>query len=442
MPNPYFPGPKNRLLTTFRLLRQPFEVYPAWVERYGDPVLLPAVNGDVVLTGQPELIKTIFSAPPETYGVFGAEAAAPVVGAQSLFTMEGTAHKRDRKLLMPPFHGQRVRAYATTMQEVARRHFDRVVEAGGGTDMLSLAQAITLEIIVRAVVGESETDRVEGLGRALIDAIEAAHPAFLFAPFLQREFGGVGPWAQFRRKLERGDVLMQERIDAARREEPGEDVLSMMIAARYDDGSTMSDTAIRDELRTMLVAGHETTAITLAFLVDFLFRDPAECERLRADAVATAGDPTAQSKLASVQGAVRETLRMRPPLTEALRTLNQPFTLAGVELPPGVVVSPSAILAHLNPEVFPEPERFRPARFEEKNFTPFEYLPFGGGHRRCIGAAFAEVEMKIVVATLLAEYEVELEGPPAEVYRRNITIAPRGGVPLRIRRRKAMRSAA
>ncbi|MEM6532185.1 MAG: cytochrome P450 [Myxococcota bacterium] len=432
----YFPGPRNRLLTTYRVLRYPFTFCPRWETQYGDPVLLPCVNGDIVLTGRADLIQQIFSASPENYGVFGTEAMAPLVGPNSLLTMEGEHHRRDRKLLMPPFHGQRMRTYAETIQHISRQHFDRAT-ARGETDVMTVAQAITLEVILRTVMGVDDPEELEDLAKALVEIIDAAHPAFLFAPFLQREFGGFGPWADFVRKRAHGDALLDQRIGAARQKNSGDDILSLMVNSCYDDGAPMSDAAIKDELCTMLVAGHETTAITLAFAVDYVFRNTAELDRISADAEGAAGDPSQQAKLVSIRGVIRETLRLRPVLTESLRKLNRPVTLDGVELPAGVVLAASAVLAHNNPDVYPEPQEFRPTRFEGRAFSPFEYLPFGGGHRRCIGAAFAEMELQIALATLLAEYEVELLAPLAKPVRRNVTIAPAGNVPIRIHKRKS-----
>ena len=431
------PGPRGRLLTTYRLLAKPFVWMPRWRARYGDPFLLHAINGDVVVTGRPDHIKAIFAAPPASLAPFGVKAIAPVVGKGSLLVLDGEAHRRERKLLMPPFHGARMRAYADTMREVARRRFAEA--EGRPTTMVALAQELTLEIIVRAVFGVQDPKRVNDFMQAIIDTIDRVHPAFVFAPFLQRELGGLGPYARFRRAFERTDELLQSEIEAGRKRRGGDDILSLLLEARYDDGSPMSDEEIRDELRTVVVAGHETTAMTLAFLVDLLWREPEALKAARREAEEAIEAPSeALAKLPHVDAAVKETLRLRPILTEAMRTLKEPLRLGDLDVPAGMHVAASMVLAHLDPAIFPEPLRYRPERFLERKYTPNEYLPFGGGHRRCLGAAFADMELRVVVAELLARQDLRLETPScAEPLRRNISMTPRGGVPLTLMPRAA-----
>jgi cytochrome P450 family 110 len=431
------PGPRGRLLTTYRLLAKPFEWMPRWRAQYGDPFLLHAINGDVVVTGRPDLIKALFAAPPASLGPFGVQAIAPVVGKGSLLVLDGEAHRRERKLLMPPFHGARMRAYADTMREVAHRRFAEA--AGRSVTMVALAQEITLEIIVRAVFGIDDPRRVGEAMDSIIDTIDRVHPAFVFAPFLQRELGGFGPYARFRRAFEHTDAMLQAQIDEGRTRGEGDDILSLLLAARYDDGSAMSDEEIRDELRTIVVAGHETTAMTLAFLVDLLWRSPEALSAARAEAEEAASAPSeALARLPYLDAVVKETLRLRPILTESMRSLKAPLTLGHLEIPAGMHVAASMVLAHHDPARFPEPERFRPARFlDDQKPTPNEYLPFGGGHRRCLGAAFADMELRIVIAELLASHDLTLESPArAEPLRRNVSMTPAGGVPLRLRRRE------
>lgn len=433
----HLPGPRGRLLATFRFLSDPYAASLAWRSAYGDPFLVRAVNGDVVMTGRPEHLRTIFAAPPDTYEPFGVRAVAPVVGANSVLLLGGEAHRRERKLLSPPFHGQRMRAYAETMRSVAVRRF--AAAAGTVTTMQALAQEITLEIIVRAIFGVTDEAEVDAIGRGVLEVIEAVHPAFLFAPWLQRELGGIGPYARFRRAFERGDADLQRLIDERRRRGEGEDILSLLLSARYDDGTPMSDAAIRDELRTLVVAGHETSAMTLAFLVDNVLRLPAVHERVRAEAIAAEGSPvTSLATLPYVDATVKETLRLRPIVTEVMRTLTKPLVLGEIEIPAGMHVGASIVLAHYDPAIHPSPEELRPERFLETTFSPTEYLPFGGGHRRCIGAAFADMELRIVTATLLSMFDVSLLEPVrARPVRRNLTMGPRGGVPLRLMRRTA-----
>lgn len=428
------PGPSGRLGNTFRFLRDPYASTLAWRDRFGDPYLLRAVNGDVVMTGRAEHLKTIFATSPEVFAPFGVEAVAPVVGRGSLLLLEGEAHRRERKLLMPPFHGARMRAYADTMRDVAARHLSKA--EGTVTTAQALAQQITLEIIVRAIFGVEEDAEVVTIGRGVLDVLDAVHPAFIFAPWLQRELGGLGPYAKFKRAFDRSEVQLQALIDGrrARGLDHGEDILGLMLAARYDDGSVMSDQDVRDELRTLLAAGHETTAMTLAFLVDLAFRRPDVRARATEEARGALGRSAEEvAKLPYVDAVVKETLRLRPILTEAIRTLVSPLALGDLEIPAGMSVGASFVMAHFDPERYPAPEVFRPERFLERTYGPTDFLPFGGGHRRCIGAAFADMELRIVLATVLGGHELTLlepgEAPPT---RRNLTMAPRGGVPVRV----------
>lgn len=430
------PGPGSRLANTFTFLRDPYTSTLAWRDRYGDPFLLRAVNGDVVMTGRAEHLKTIFATSPDTFAPFGVEAVAPVVGRGSLLLLSGEAHRRERKLLMPPFHGARMRAYAETMRDVALRYL-RAAE-GMVTTAQNLAQQITLDIIVRAIFGVQDDAEVALIARGVLDVLEAVHPSFVFAPWLQRELGGFGPYARFKRAFERSEAQLQELVDQrrARGLGQGEDILGMMLAARYDDGSSMSDQDVRDELRTLIAAGHETTALTLAFLVDHAFRRPAVLARAREEARGALGASAEElAKLPYLDAVVKETFRYRPVLTEAIRTLVKPLSLGDLEIPAGMGVAASFVMAHFDPERYPEPQLFRPERFLERSYGPTDLLPFGGGHRRCIGAAFADMELRIVLASLLGSFDLTLLTPQeAPVTRRNLTMAPKGGVPVRVAR--------
>ena len=412
-------------MTTLRFARTPLASLDRWAARYGDPFTIRAVNGNVVTTGRPELIKTIFAQDPDQYLPFGVDAIVVLAGRRSIFVQNGTAHRRQRRLLMPPFHGARLEAYETIVAD-ATRH--RMSAAGNRpTAMLEVAQAISLDVIIRAVFGarEEETEAIEAAVQSLVSA---THPLLLFIPAFQRELAGRGPFARLRRALSETDMLLQERIRKAR-DNGGDDILSLLLAARDEDGAPMTDDEIRDHLRTLLFAGHETTAIALTWAVDLLGRHPDVAVRARQETLNDGPSPC-------LSAVVDETLRLYPPVSEVLRLLKTPMSLGSWTLPEGTVVSPSIHLLHRNPTVYDEPDRFRPERFIDRKPKPDHFMPFGGGHRRCIGAAFARWEMTVALATILREFDVEpVNERPPRVVRRNVTLAPSDGVPVSVRPR-------
>jgi len=364
-----------------------------------------------VMTARPELIKQIFSQPASHYSPFAAKGIAALTGERSVFQLRDQEHRRHRRLMMPPFHGSRMRAYAHAMQRTAREVFTQAADSGP-VKLHTLTQKISLDIILQTVFGVQEPERV-----------------------LQREFGGIGPFARFRRVWEHLDELLRAQVDHIRENPGGTDVLSMLLEARDPEGEGLDDQEIRDELRTLLFAGHETTAIALCWVVDLVGRHPAVAERLIDELMALGPDaePEEIAKVPYLEAICNEALRLYPIVTEVLRTLHEPLELGEYQLEPPFGVSASILGVHRNEELYPEPETFRPERFIEHKFGPHEFIPFGGGHRRCIGAAFAGFEMRIVIGTLLREFGVKLMDPQApKPVRRSVTLGPSGGVPVQI----------
>lgn len=409
---------------------------PRWFARYGDPLRIPVVNGDVVMTAQPALVKKIFSTRTSAYGPFAAEGIEAVTGPRSVFQLRDREHRRHRRLIMPSFHGSRMRAYATQMQQATRRAFDDAV-GRGPVSLHTLTQRISLEVILRTVFGVQQPARVARFADAVTHMVDATLPAFLFMPFLQRELWGLGPYARLRRRFEHLDDLLSEQIARTRREGQGEDVLSMLLAAHDEDGGHLDDREIRDELRTLLFAGHETTGIALSWAMDAVGRHPRVAERLDRELHALGPDPepVTLTKIPYLAAVCHETLRLRPIVTEVLRALHEPMELGGYTLRPPTAVAASILGIHQREDLYPQPQQFRPERFEQRKFGPHEFLPFGGGHRRCIGAAFAGFEMQVVLGTVLREYGVHLQNPASpRPVRRNVTMAPADGVPVVITR--------
>lgn len=435
------PGPRGRLLTMYRLLTQPSTFLPRLFEAYGDIFTVRTPNGDAVVLASPEGARAVYSASPDHFAPYSPRSLAPVVGERSIVALTGARHQRERKLLMPCFQGERMRVYARTMADAAVRRFDAVI---GQVSMQRMAQDISLDIIIRTVFGVQEEAHTPRFAAAVLAMTDAMSPAAMFFPFLQHEFGGVGPYARLRRRFVALDTLLQQQVEHARAQ-PGQDILSLMLAARTEDGEAMTDAEIRDELRTLLIAGHDTTATGMTWAVDLIHRHPQVLARLldEIDALGPDPDPGQYGTLPYLDAVCREALRIRPVVNEAVRMLVAPLRIGDYELPAGVGVAPSTLLIHRRPDIYPEPGVFRPERFLERKFSPFEFLPFGGGHRRCLGAAFAMFEMKVVLGVLLSRWQIRLlDGKAPAPLRRALTVEPRGGVPVAIQARQIGSAAA
>lgn len=425
-------GHRSRVLTSYRLLRDPFAFWADARARYGDTFEARAWNGDVVCTGDPGMIAEIFKADTEQVKPFRADAFGPLLGRHSVLMLWGSAHKEQRRLLSPPFAGPRTRALGAVFRDTAAAHVARWPDGGeirAADELLS----ISLEIIVRAVFGVLDGAEVERWVRDVREMVAAIDPLFLFFPVLQRLPGGR--WRRFVERRDRLDAALRARIRAGRASGArGDDVLSMLLDATHEDGSPMSEDEIRDELVTLLFAGHETTQIGMAWLLYHLARNPDAMAKVRAEL--GDGSPEALLRAPYLDAAWSEALRLMPIVPDMLRTTTTDLTLGGHALPAGTHLCFVASMVHMRPDLYPEPERFRPERFLERKFGPSEYLPFGGGVRRCLGAGFATVEGKLVVGTILRAFDVE-SLQVEEPVRRNATMGVRHGVRLRLRRRAA-----
>jgi len=381
-----------------------------------------------VMLSEPEQLKELFAAPPDVlHPGEGAKILEPVVGSHSLILLDEDPHLEQRRLLLPAFHGERMERLADLMAEISEREVASWPEDRAFVSHPRL-QALTLEIILRAVFGLAAGPRLDELRTLLTEILEYAATPGSVVPALQRPFFGVGPWAAFLRKRERADELIYELIAERRADgEEGDDVLAMLLAARHEDDSPMSPEEIRDELVTMLVAGHETTASELAWALERLAREPAVRSRLEQEVDAGAED-------AYLTATVQETLRRRPVLPNAEpRLVVEPLELGGWGYPTGVCLIANAYLLHHDPDVYPDPYAFRPERFIEQQPGTYTWIPFGGGRRRCIGASFATMEMKVVLSAIIAARRVEPAGERLELTRRrSITVSPGRGATVRL----------
>jgi cytochrome P450 len=367
------------------------------------------------------MVKQVFTGAPRVFHAGeGNQILRPILGDNSVLVLDEKPHIGQRKLLLPPFHGERMQGYGETMAEIAGREIDSW-PTGTPYKLRPRMQAITLEIILETVFGVHEKARTDPLRVALRSFLDLTTDTRLLLPIVLLGPGRISHVPAFRRRVERVDELIHREI-ADRRAAPDlaerDDILSMLVAARHEDGSPMSDAEIRDELLTLLVAGHETTATALSWAVERLVRHPDKLERLRAEALS--------GEDAYITATIQETLRLRPVIVLVARRLTEPVELGGYEIPAGVSVTPSIHLVHRNPEIYPEPERFLPERFLENPPGTYTWIPFGGGVRRCLGAAFAQFEMAVVLKELVKRHQIQPARPESErPFRRAITETPR-----------------
>ncbi|NMN96461.1 cytochrome P450 [Nocardiaceae bacterium YC2-7] len=393
--------------------------------RAADPFTVPIPRlGDVLFTGSADGVRDILTAPATELSAPTPNPIEPLVGSGSLILLSGDRHRRERQLLMPSFHGERMRNYAGVMAKAARDEMNGW-KPGDRISMREAAQEITLQIIIRTVFGVDDADRRAEYTRVITGMMSAYIAPLMFMPELRRSVGGLGPWARFVRLRTEFDDLLTEQI--AQRRATGvdgyDDVLSLLLSATYEDGTSLSDDDLRQELRTLLVAGHETTATSLAWALYHIHREPQVRERLLVE-LGEVTELEQLSKLPYLSAVLQETLRMHPTVSVVLRRLNAPLTIRGVERKPGDVVGIAVPALHFNEDRWPDPDRFDPERFLERKATPFDYTPFGGGHRRCVGASFANYELAIVVATIMGGADLVM--PDDERRKRTPRSVPRG----------------
>jgi cytochrome P450 len=432
-------------LQTLLWVRYPTQVMEYCRQHYGAVFTLALPPFRLVMISDPEAIRTIFAAKTDDMraGQFN-RVLRVLVGEASVLLLDGAEHVRHRKLLMPSFHGERMRFYGDTMAEVTRR---TIAEWPEDTPfvMHTHTQEITLQIILRTVFGADEGAQLTELHDQIKRMLKPAETRLSFVPLLwlsgHPDAERYPPWSWALRQRDRVDALLYRQIAARRVDQASlerKDVLAMLLQARDEDGAAMTDEELRDELVTALAAGHETTATSLAWAFERILSHPKVHARLREEvrALGSEPDPERLATLPYLDATIKEVLRLRPVIPVVGRVLQRPYTLAGHDLPAGASIGACIYLAQRDPEVYPEPEAFRPERFLGVQPDPAAWLPFGGGIRRCVGAAFAQYEMKIVLGTMLAACDFELAQPaPAKIMRRAITFWPEGGTRVRVRRR-------
>ena len=397
--------------------------------RYGDVFTVNMWPFErLVVVADPAEVKRIFTGDPEQLRAGqGNRVLEPIVGPRSVLLLDGRTHLHRRKLLLPAFHGDRMKLYGEVMRDVADAEID-TWPVGEPFALNRPMQRITLRVIMRAIFG-MEGERGDALERQLVAMLDNGQGAAM-VPFLQHSFGGHGPWARAEAAGEAVDASIFAEIERRRAGQGGgDDILSMLLDARDADGNGLTDDELRDELITLLVAGHETTATAMSWTVERVLRHPRVLARVRKE-IAAGED-------AYLDCVIKETLRVRPVLNYVMRTLSAPMEVGGYTVPAGWTLGTSILLLHRRPDVYPDPHAFRPERFEERAPETYTWVPFGGGVRRCLGAAFAGYEMKQVLARVLGRCTLEPADARSErPTRRMITFVPSKGARVILRARE------
>jgi cytochrome P450 len=420
------PGPRlPRPLQSWLGVARPFESRLALRRRYGTLFRSnDAIAGQVFHVADREMIEQMFKWKPADYNVGEPrQIMEPVTGPSSILLLDAERHMRMRKLMLPPFHGEAIAHYAELIEQITNREIDNWRPADT-IRTRTVAQTITMEVIIRTVFGITDPDRIDELKR-LLPRLSSINP-LLGIEMVRKDLGPRSPWGRFIRDRDRVDEMLYEEIEQRRRHtdrDTGTDILTLLLSARDEDGNPLTDQELRDELITILLAGHETTATSIGWAFERLLRTPRALESLTAET--KAGDSSDY-----LDAVIKETLRVRPVVTEVFRAPTEPTELGGYMFEPGTQLAASILLVQYDPDLYPpDPHVFRPERFLEGAPEPYTWIPFGGGVRRCLGAAFAQLEMKIVIPTILGRAQLRVPRARSERARfRGVTVLPsRGG---------------
>ncbi len=432
-------GPNSSILvrriSTIRWIFNPFKVLEERVVKYGESFTISKNTLPlVVYFTNPQAIEQIFTANPELFDTNSAnDILLPLLGEHSMILLGGKKHQRQRKLLMPPFHGDRLRTYGELIHNVTKGVISQW-QIGKPFAVRSSMQEISLQVILNAVFGIHEGERFEQLKKVLTTLLDSVgspvSSLLLFFTSLQKDWGAWSPWGRFLRLKQQIDSLLIDEIKERRQQADPQrdDILSLLLDARDEEGEAMTDEELRDELITLLFAGHETTASALSWALYWIDSLPEVKEKLLNELKNLPADANFSdiARLPYLNAVCLETLRIYPiAITPFPRVVKVPMEIMGYQLEPGTLLLVSTYLTHQREDIYPEPKKFKPERFLERQFSPYEYLPFGGSNRRCIGAAFALFEMKLALATILTSCDLKLVNTrPIKPTRRGLTVAP------------------
>ncbi len=439
-------GPQTpKLVQMLQWIVSPMSFMETCAKRYGDIFTLQ-LNNPVVFVSNPQALQQILSSDTKEFETPSDwnTPFEPMLGKHSVITLTGEAHRRQRQLLLPPFHGDRMRTYGQVIGDIAEQIISQW-QVDKPFDVRSAMQGITLRAIMQAVFGLYDGSRAQELEKVLVAMLEnrsALQVVILYFPALQQDLGPLTSWGTFLRHREQVNQLLYAQIQE-HREHPDPsrtDILSLLITATDEAGESMTDVELRDELMTLLVAGHETTATALAWALYWIHKLPEVRQKLleELDTLGDNPDPSAIFKLPYLNAVCCETLRIYPVgMLTFPRVVRTPVSLSGFELEPGTVLLGSIYLTHQREDLYPEPKQFKPERFLERQFSPYEFLPFGGGARRCIGMAFAQFEMKVVLAKILSQLELELiDNGDVRPKRRGLVTGPDRSIQLVVKNQR------
>jgi cytochrome P450 len=437
-----------RWLQKMQWITNPLVYMDAAQQRYGDIFNAPIIGNyrQLLLVSHPQALQQIFSNPHQFIAPSN-PLLHPIVGDHSVFVLEGDRHRKERKLLMPPFHGEQMLSNGQLICELTEKVMQSL-RPGEVFVARDLMQNVSLEVILNVVFGLHEGERFHQLKSRIVTLLNGFKSPLtsgsLFFPALQKDLGAWSPWGSFVRKQQRINQLLVAEIRERRQQHDSSrsDILSLLLEARDEEGEPMTDEQLRDELMTLLLAGHETTATAIAWALYWVHRFPEVHSQLlqELDSLGNSPTPTEIFRLPYLTAVCNETLRIYPVAVLTVpRAVKEPVELMGYHLEPGTRVYGCIYLTHHRPDLYPEPEEFKPERFLQRQFSPYEFIPFGGGIRRCIGEALALFEMKLVLATIMSRYELTLaQQEPERPQRRGVTFAPTTGVRMMLQSRRAV----
>lgn len=395
--------------------------------------------GHVVFFGSQKAARDILTLPVEACRAPRPNPIEPVVGPGSLILLSGAAHRRERSLLTPAFNGERVKSYADIIAAATTEELDKAARAGR-IAVQQLAVAITLHVAIRVIFSVADTDRRTDYTDAVKALLRANTAALMLVPALRRDLGRWSPWSRLLRLRDHLDELLSGDMNS--RTERGlrtRDMLDVLLGATDEGGRRHTTEELHDQLRTLLAAGHETTATSLTWALYHIYRDDEVRQRLESE-LATCSTPMDMTALPYLNSVIKETLRMHPPVPIVLRRLATPQTIGGTAFAESDIVGIALYALHYNPTIWDDPDRFDHRRFLGRRTSPFEFAPFGGGHRRCIGAGFAAAELAIAIGTIVSGVELRMSAserrrPPPRSSARGIAVAPNRDITLEIANR-------